>query len=64
MWRTQWYHGVPTERLLENGRHVWQQRLVTEIGKAVLAHYRVYFHLRFALHLGIEDHREEERMEY
>ena len=61
---TQWNHGMPTERLLEDRRHIWQQWPVPKIGKAVLAHHRVNFRLRSSLHLGIEDHREEERMKH
>jgi hypothetical protein len=64
LWRTQWNHGMPTERLLEDRRHIGQQWPVPKIGKAVLAHYPINFRLRSSLYLGIENHREEERMEH
>lgn len=64
MQRAKWDRGVPAECLLENGRHVRQQWPVSEVREAFLANYCVNLCLRFALHLRIEDHREEERMKH
>jgi hypothetical protein len=62
--RTERNHGMPAERLFQNGRHIRQLRAVAKIGKSVFAYHRVDFRLRFALHLRIEGHREEERVEH
>jgi hypothetical protein len=64
MRHAKWDHGVPAEGLLEDGRHVWQQRLISKVRKAVIANYGINLCLRFSLHIRVENHRKEERMEH
>jgi hypothetical protein len=64
MRHAKWDHRVPPERLFEDGRHVWQQWLISKVRKTVIANNGINLCLRLSLHIRIENHRKDERMEH